>query len=249
MTQSINRNEIKKYISQRTKEIMKECMIRNGVDPRCNKVKNLCLEGFNNTPDEGSYNYFAVSKLTGKIINAWDYNGYDPEELRRFKKDYFTDDLLDNELDPKKVKIITLRGLKRLGIDPDDDSNWSNGDECLIEGKTRKGNIREDFKDWNYGNDNEWDEPEDNASLDFYDFNDILERNGWSYSASYDVSNSQGQSGVRYVVNADGKDSSSFEDLVKQLKDAASSPDAIIPSQGTNRNAPEMKSLSIIVLD
>lgn len=247
--QNFNRKEIKEYISQRTKEIMKECMIRNGIDPRCNKVKNLCLEGFNNTPDEGSYNYFAVSKITGKIINAWDYNGYDPEELKRFKKDYFTDDLIDNELDPKKIKIMTLRGLKRAGIDPDDDSNWSNGDECLIEGRARKGSLKEGFDEWNYGNDNEWNEPEENNGLDFYDFNDILEKNGWSYSASYDVSNSQGQTGVRYVVNPDSNNASDFNDLINQLKDAAVSPDSIIPSQGTNRNAPEMKSLSIIVLD
>ena len=35
MTQKLNRDEIKKYISQRTMEIMKECMQRNGIDHRC----------------------------------------------------------------------------------------------------------------------------------------------------------------------------------------------------------------------
>ena len=57
MTQKLNRDEIKKYISQRTMEIMKECMQRNGIDHRCKSAKELCLEGINNTPDEGSYNY------------------------------------------------------------------------------------------------------------------------------------------------------------------------------------------------
>ena len=66
MTQKLNRDEIKKYISQRTMEIMKECMQRNGIDHRCKSAKELCLEGINNTPDEGNYNYLAVSKITGK---------------------------------------------------------------------------------------------------------------------------------------------------------------------------------------
>lgn len=113
------------------------------------------MYGINNTTDEGSYNYFAVSKITGKIINGWDYNGYDPGELKEYKKDYFTDDLTDYGFDPKKIKILSLRGLKRAGIDPDDDSNWSNGDECLAENKARKDKLKESFDEWNYGNDNE----------------------------------------------------------------------------------------------
>ena len=46
MTQKLNRDEIKKYISQRTMEIMKECMQRNGIDHRCKSAKELCLEGY-----------------------------------------------------------------------------------------------------------------------------------------------------------------------------------------------------------
>ena len=248
MTQKLNRNEIKKYISQRTREIMKECMQRNGIDHRCKSAKELCLEGINNTTDEGSYNYFAVSKITGKIINGWDYNGYDPGELKAYKKDYFTDDLVDYGFDPKKIKILSLRGLKRAGIDPDDDSNWSNGDECLAENKARKSKLKESFDEWNYGNDNEWDEPED-EEFDFYTFIDILEKNGWSYSGSDDVHNKQGQTGVRYNVYPDNKHSTDFDDLVRQLQDAAGSADVIIPGKATYRYAPEIKRLTITVLD
>lgn len=240
MVQKLNRNEIKKYVSQRAMEILKECMQRNGIDHRCKRAKELCLEGINNTTDEGSYNYFAVSKITGKILNGWDYNGYNPVELKEYKKDYFIDDLVDYGFDPKKIKILSLKGLKRAGIDPDDDSNWSNGDECLAENKVRKGKLKENV--------DEFDDTED-EEFDFYTFNEILEKNGWSYSASYDVHNKQGQTGVRYVVHPDSNDSADFNDLVKQLQDAAGSADAIIPSKGTNRNAPEMESLSIIVLD
>ena len=72
MIRKLNRNEIKKYISQRTREIMKECMQRNGIDHRCKSAKELCLERINNNPEDGSYHYPAVSKTTHKILNGWD---------------------------------------------------------------------------------------------------------------------------------------------------------------------------------
>lgn len=156
--------------------------------------------------------------------------------------------MVDYGFDPKKIKILTLRGLKRIGVDPDDDSNWSNGDECLAENKVRKDKLKESFDEWNYGNDNEWDEPED-EEFDFYTFNDILEKNGWSYNGSRDVHNKQGQTGVRYVVHPDSNDSTDFDDLVRQVQDAAGSEYTIIPSKGTHRYAPEIKSFSIVFLD
>lgn len=249
MRRKLNNTEVKRYITERAKEIIKECMLRNGIDHRCGKAKKLCVEGLNNSPDEGSYNYFAVSKITGKILNGWDYNGYDPKELKDYKRDYFTDDLVDYGFDPKKIKIMSLRGLKRAGIDPDDDSNWCDGDECLAEGKCCNGNLKEGFDEWNYGNDNEWDEPEENPSLNFDDFVKILEKNGWSYSNFSEVEDPQGQTGVRYNVQPDGDNSSDIETLVNELRDAAGSPDSIILSKGHHRYAPEIEFWSIIVLD
>ena len=72
------------------------------------------------------YSHFAVNKATGKIVNGWDYADYDPSELRQFKNDYFTRDLIDYELDPKQYKIVTGKYLLRQGIDPNDNNNWAN---------------------------------------------------------------------------------------------------------------------------
>lgn len=80
-------------------------------------------EGFNN---EANYSHFAVNKATGKIVNGWDYADEDPEDLRQFKRDYFINDLLDYELNPKEYKILTAKSLMRMGIDPNDDNNWAN---------------------------------------------------------------------------------------------------------------------------
>ena len=59
----------------------------------------------------------------------------------------------------------------------------------------------------------------------------------------------QGQTGVRYIVYPDNKDSTDFDDLVRQLQDAAGSADVIIPGKATYRYAPEIKRLTITVLD
>ena len=77
-----------------------------------------------------NYTHFAVNKNTGLIVNGWDYSDYDPEELRQFKRDYFFDDLMDNDFNPKDYKILTRKGCERQGINPDDiDNCWSNAGE------------------------------------------------------------------------------------------------------------------------
>ena len=60
------------------------------------------------------------------IVNGWNYSGYDPTELRQFKRDYFFDDLRDYDLNPKDYTIVTRAYLEKQGIDPNDQSNWAN---------------------------------------------------------------------------------------------------------------------------
>ena len=113
---------IKAYVSKQMKGMISEILER-------------VVEGVNNSTDENGsgYTHYAVSKTTGKIVNGWDYKGYDSSELNQFKKDYFIDDLRDMGFNPKNIKILTLKSLKREGIDPNDDSNWSNGEEDMQE--------------------------------------------------------------------------------------------------------------------
>lgn len=98
-------NSVKKYINEK------------GMEEGCNE------ESFQNNQN---YSHFAVNKATNKIVNGWDYSDYDPSELRQFKNDYFTVDLVDNDLDPKQYKIVTGKYLIRQGIDPNDNNNWAN---------------------------------------------------------------------------------------------------------------------------
>lgn len=86
-------------------------------------VKNILREGQN---DEPSNTHYAIHKPSNKIVFSWDYSGYDPEDLKIYKHDYFVVDLLDMEMDPKQIAIWTRRSCVNKGIDPSDDANWSN---------------------------------------------------------------------------------------------------------------------------
>ena len=86
-------------------------------------VKKILKEGQN---DEPSNTHYAVHKPTHKIVFAWDYNGYDSYELGQYRKDYFVNDLVDMGMDPQETAIWTRRTCMTQGIDPTNDSNWSN---------------------------------------------------------------------------------------------------------------------------
>ncbi len=96
-----------------------------GVSGQINNVQSDVQEMAMKKNNNRFYTHYAVNKATGKIVNGWDYRGYDPEELRQFKKDYFISDLIDYELDPKQYTILTKKSLIQRGINPDDNANWS----------------------------------------------------------------------------------------------------------------------------
>ena len=176
--------------------------------------------------NNNGYTHFAVSKTSSKIVDGWDYSGYEPSELKQFKKDYFIDDLIGNGFNPKDIRILTLKGLKREGIDPNDDSNWSQGIENM----------------------NESTEGDDEETIDLYNFYDILDNCGWGCSNSYDVENKSGERGIRFEINAHSQNACPFKELVNQVKSVSPNPNKIIPSIGRSSSAPELSRQSIIIL-
>ena len=91
-----------------------------------NMIINAARRIIRESSEEDNYTHFAVNKNTKMIVNGWNYSGYEPTELRQFKRDYFFDDLRDYGLNPKDYTIVTRAYLERQGIDPNDQSNWSN---------------------------------------------------------------------------------------------------------------------------
>lgn len=186
--------------------------------------------------------HYAVLKPIQKIVFSWDYNGYDPSELRLGRDTYFKQDIVDLGFDPKDIKIMTRKACVRMGIDPTDDSNWDNGTEYMKESKTpikeENGGMAQPEKE-----DGEYEPTE---AIGFYDFERICSENGWEWHNSMDVTNGN-QTGVRYVFRK-GR-GCSFEKLVAKLQQAARNKDGIIPGTATNRQAPEINYYTIIVLD
>jgi hypothetical protein len=88
----------------------------------------------------------------------------------------------------------------------------------------------------------------ENANVpDFYDFIDILERNGWSYSDYQNVQTKDGRSAKRYIVYKDDKNSSDFKTLQQGLKNTFG--DNVDFGIAQYRYAPEIKHYTVIILD
>lgn len=88
---------------------------------------------------------------------------------------------------------------------------------------------------------------ENKEQPDFYDFIDILERNGWSYSDFHDVQTKDGRTGTRFIVYKDDKSSSDFETLQQDLQKLFS--DHVDFGIAQHRYAPEIKHRTVIILD
>jgi len=76
-------------------------------------------------------------KTANKIVNAWDYRGYDSDDLKADKQWYFTGDIKDMDISPKLVQIVTAPYLKKRGVDPYDQNNWMKTEEMIAWMKTQ----------------------------------------------------------------------------------------------------------------
>ena len=83
----------------------------------------------------------------------------------------------------------------------------------------------------------------------FEKFVDVLEECGWAYSSFEEVrSKTTGQTGTRFGVEANRNGACSSEELQQKLKQAIPE-NLLVFSMGQHRYAPEIKRLSIVLLD
>lgn len=115
------------YLSEENRE---EWLDFNGIhkdEDHVSDSTNKVADADFNYAKEGNYTHYAVDKEKNLIIEGWDYHGYDSSELRQFKRDYFYDDLEGtfDDIDLKRVTILTENGCVKRGIDPFDNGNWT----------------------------------------------------------------------------------------------------------------------------
>ena len=232
-------NEVKKTVNSYKKAKMYEALKHSIDEVKRNKLNETVDSGVSDT-------HFAILKPINKIIFSWDYSGYDNSELREFKKDYFMDDIVDMGFNPKEVKILTKAACLRQGINPEDESCWDNAYEYKVESINRRKTLKEEYGEPVQSDDEEYEDYHSGEAIDFYDFENICHSNGWDWHSSMEVSNGS-QTGTRYVFDK-GK-GCSFDDLVNQIKQKADDPNGIIAGTATNRNAPEIKCYTIIILN
>jgi hypothetical protein len=89
------------------------------------KEKSL-KEGINS-----KYNYFAVDKSNGKILNGWEYKNLDKESIL----EYAHMDMADMDYKKSEYKIVSLKYFKDKNINPFDSNNWKKINESLNEAK------------------------------------------------------------------------------------------------------------------
>lgn len=83
------------------------------------------------------YNVFALDKATNKIINGWELDKKDPENMADYIKktsDFLKMDLKDLDVKPKDVSMARTETLKAKGIDPFNWENWKKPDADVKEG-------------------------------------------------------------------------------------------------------------------
>jgi hypothetical protein len=99
------------------------CTFERDTEPVMESAKARLCEG---TIDNRKYTHYAVGKASGKIVNGWEYGGYDPADLRSDPNYYFFDDLAENGFKRKDYTILNRASCVLRGIDPAIDENWGN---------------------------------------------------------------------------------------------------------------------------
>ena len=107
-------------------EFIKENLNRQIKNKLFNRVCESLIESsdYEMAPND---THFAIYKPQNKIVFSWDYSDIDPVDLRNSREDYFTCDIRDNDLDPKDIKVINRNMCVRMGLDPSNPENWTNG--------------------------------------------------------------------------------------------------------------------------
>ena len=76
--------------------------------------------------NESKSTHFAINKNTNKILESWNYEGYDHNELKEFKDEYFTKDVRNKFpfLNEKHVTVVTKENLTKRKLNENSKSNW-----------------------------------------------------------------------------------------------------------------------------
>ena len=92
------------------------------------------------------------------------------------------------------------------------------------------------------------------SEMDFYDLVDFLDKNGWCFHNDCAVQSTEGKRGTRYEISEYPQNFNhitpiSKDEMRAKLEELEKKYSNVVQSMGSNRNAPEMRQLSIVLLD
>jgi hypothetical protein len=75
---------------------------------------------------ESKNTHFAINKNTNKILESWNYEGYDHDELKTYKDEYFTKDIKTKYpfLNENDVTVVTRQNLSKRNLNESLKKNW-----------------------------------------------------------------------------------------------------------------------------
>lgn len=119
MKLKVSKNDFQDALNESIKNVLKKYIVNEA----CYEAE---VKGGEYNDKKLNFTHFAVNKYTNLIVDGWDYSGYDTDDLKANKNDYFYNDLKDNGFNPKAYKILSFKACKRNGLDPNNNVNWSN---------------------------------------------------------------------------------------------------------------------------
>ena len=116
--------EIKKYKqSHQNKNFIIVKVTKKSFDELDEMCDDLNEEKNMKNEIDPNYTHFAIDKGTNKIVNGWEYDSdMDKESIAYYCKI----DIIDMDLNPKDIKVLTTKFLMSKGIDPFNTDNWIN---------------------------------------------------------------------------------------------------------------------------
>jgi hypothetical protein len=85
------------------------------------KLKESTMKKVNN-----KNTHFAINKNTNKILESWNYEGYDQDELKNYKDEYFTKDVKRNHpfLNENEIVVVTSKNLEKRQLNESNKKDW-----------------------------------------------------------------------------------------------------------------------------
>lgn len=117
-----------KYVKSKPKLFSMYKKIKDAINKgyEFDKVKKLEESTMKKNAKNNKSTHFAIDKRTNKILESWNYEGHDIEDLKNYKNEYFKKTMVENHpnINMKDVKIVAKNNLLKEGLNPDNKNDW-----------------------------------------------------------------------------------------------------------------------------